>query len=166
MGSHGRLKIIMPDETITSPAPEPRAVAELELRPIARVHRIPLIEREVREHLSRAALDAVFASAEILSEGEVDSAAGRQRFFGSTMLTVDVARLAEILREPADEGTARRLVALLAHDGSLEGRIEAIVQSEVERISGTATQTLRNEARLRTQGTRVFLDIDVEAILR
>ena len=100
---------------------------------MVQVRRIPLIEREIREHLSRAALDALFASAEIISEGEANQAQGKTQFLGSTMLTLDMPALAELLCEPADEGTARRLAALLAKDKSLDGRIESIVRREVER---------------------------------
>lgn len=132
---------------------------------MVRVRRIPLIEREIREHLSPAALDAVFSNAEIISEGESGTGQGKTSFLGSTMLTFDVSALAQILREPADEGTARRLAVLLAKDGSLDGRIAPIVRREVERISQGKAQSVRGETRIRTQGTRVFVDIDVEAIL-
>jgi hypothetical protein len=155
----------MPDETIAKPAPEPRQTSRYELRPMVQVRKIPLIEREIREHLSPAALDAVFARAELISEGESGSAKGKTHFLGSTMLTFDVSALAEVLREPADEGTARRLAALLAKDKSLDSRVEPIVRREVERITQGKAQSVRGETRLRTQGTRVFLDIDVEAIL-
>ncbi len=156
----------MPDETLANPAaPEPRPVSSFELRPIARVHRIPLIEREIREHLSQAALDVVFASAEIISEGEASKATGQAQFLGSTMLTLDMPALAELLREPADEGTARRLAVLLAKEKSVEVRIESIVRREVERITRTKPHSVHGETRIRTQGARVFLDIDVEAIL-
>jgi len=165
MGSHSRLKIIMPDETLANPAAEPRLVSAYELRPIAQVRKIPLIEREIHEHLSQAALDAVFASAEIISEGEAGEVAGKTQFLGSTMLTLDVPALGELLREPADEGTARRLAALLAKEKSIEDRIESIVRREVERITHTQPQSVHGETRIRTQGARVFMDIDVEAIL-
>jgi hypothetical protein len=133
---------------------------------MVQVRKIPLIEREIRERLSQAALDAVFARAEIISEGEAAKGQGKPHFLGSTMLTFDVFALAEILREPADEGTARRFAALLAKEKSLEARIEPIVRREVERITASTVQSVRNETRIRTQGTRVFLDIDVEAILQ
>lgn len=133
---------------------------------MAQVRKIPLIEREIREHLSQAALDAVFAHAEVISEGEAGRAQGKAQFLGSTMLTFDVPALGDILREPADEGTARRLAELLAKDKSLDGRIEAIVRREVERIAQRPAKQVRGETRIRTQGTHVFLDIDVEAILQ
>ena len=143
MGSHSRLKIIMPDEPIANSVPEPQRISAYELRPIAQVRKIPLIEREIREHLSQAALDAVFASAEIISEGEAGTASGKTQFLGSTMLTLDMLALAELLREPADEGTARRLAALLAKDKSIEGRIECIVRREVERITHAPPQSVQ-----------------------
>jgi len=165
MGSHSRLKIIMPDEPFSTPAPAARPASAYELRPMARARTIPLIEREIRERLSHAALDAVFAHAEVISEGEAAKAGSQTQFLGSTMLTFDVSALAELVREPADEGTARRLAALLAKDKSLEGRIEAIVRREVERITRQAPRSVKGETRMRTQGTRVYLDIDVEATL-
>jgi hypothetical protein len=167
MGSHSRLKIIMPDEPHPKPAPaaEARLVSAYELRPMAQARRIPLIEREIREHLSQAALDAVFAQADVISEGEATRAGSRSQFLGSTMLTFDVATLAELVREPADEGTARRLASLLAQEKSLDARIETVVRREVERITRQAPRSVRGETRIRTQGTRVFLDVDVEAML-
>jgi hypothetical protein len=132
---------------------------------MAQVRKIPLIEREIREHLSQAALDAVFAHAEIISEGESGAGPGKAHFLGSTMLTFDVTALGETLREPADEGTARRLAALLSKEKSLDGRIEPIIRREVARITRGKVQSVRGETRIRTQGTRVFLDIDVEGNL-
>lgn len=163
MGTHSRLRIIMPDETAAKPPAPARAPSPLELRPLAQVRRIPLIEREIRERLSQAALDAVFAHSEVLSEGETGKGTSKDQFTGSTMLTFDVAVLAELLREPADEGTARRLAALLAKERTLNARIEAIVREEVTRITSRTPHKVRGETRIRTQDTRVFLDVDVEA---
>lgn len=166
MGLHSRLKIIMADEPAEKPASKPRPASPYELRPMAQVRKIPLFEREIREHLSQAALDAVFAHAEVISEGEAGKAQGKPQFLGSTMLTFDVLALGDILREPADEGTARRLAALLAKERTLDHRIETIVRREVERITQGRARQVRGETRIRTQGTRVFVDIDVEAILQ
>ncbi len=132
---------------------------------MVQVRRIALIEREVREHLSQAALDAVFARCEVLSEGEVSTGLGKTVFLGSTMLTCDVMVLGEILREPADEGTALRMAALLVKDASLDARAQSIVRREVERITRGKPKSVRGETRIRVRGTRVCLDIDVEAVL-
>jgi hypothetical protein len=166
MGSHSRLKIIMPDEMVVTPAPRPREVSKHEIRPMAQVRRIGLIEREIRETLSQAALDALFAHAEVLSEGESRPEGDRTVFLGSTMLTCDLAATAEVLREPPEADTARRLAGLLAAEKTLGARIESIVRREVERITGSPPKKVRNETRIRTQGGRVFLDVDVEALLQ
>jgi hypothetical protein len=129
------------------------------------VRRIALIEREIREYLSNAALDAVLERAEILSEGERKGTSGKATFLGSTMLTVDLALFGEILRESPDEGTARRLAGLLKKENSLEARLLTIVRGEVERITGVLPKTVCIETTIHSQGTRVFLDIDVEALL-
>jgi hypothetical protein len=155
----------MPDANVAPAVPKPRQISEHEIRPMAQVRRIALIEREVRETLSQAALDAVFAHAEVISEGESRQESGKKAFLGSTMLTCDLAATAEILREPADDGTARRLAALLLKEKSLDPRIETIVRREVERITGCPPKKVRGETRIRIQGTRIFLDVDVEAIL-
>ncbi len=165
MGSHSRLKIIMPDEVVAQATPKPQRVSQYEIRPMAQVRRIALVEREIRETLSQAALDAVFAHAEVISEGEGRQECGKTVFLGSTMLTCDLAATSEILREPADDGTARRLAALLLKEKSLDSRIEAIVRREVERITGKEPKKVRGETRIRVQSTRVFLDVDVEAVL-
>ena len=154
----------MPDEIVTQAVPKPREVSLYEIRPMAQVRRIGLIEREVRETLSQAALDAVFAHAEVISEGESRQEAGKTSFFGSTMLTCDLASTSEILREPPDDGTARRLAALLLKDKSLDQRIETIVRREVERITSRQPKKVRGETRIRIQSTCVFLDVDVEAM--
>ena len=155
----------MPDELETIPAAEARKVSPYEMRPMVQVRRIALIEREVREHLSQAALDAIFVHCEVISEGDVSTSQGKTVFLGSTMLTCDVSALAEILREPADEGTAQRMAALLVKESSLDARAQTIVRREVERITHSKPKSVRGETRLRVRGTRVYLDIDVEAVL-
>ncbi len=160
----------MPDEPTTVPAPaipaiESRKASPYEMRPMVQVRRIALIEREVREYLSQAALDAVFDRSEVISEGETSTAQGRSAFLGSTMLTLDVSVLGEILREPADEDTARRMAALLVDEPSLDARAQVIVRREVERITHGKPKSVRGETRIRVRGTRVYLDIDVEAAL-
>ncbi len=155
----------MTDETLAQPLPEARPATDRELRPMAQARKIPLIEREIRERLSPSALDAIFANTHVISEGETVKGDGKIQFLGSTMLTIDVEAFADVLREPADEGTARRLAALLARDQTLTNRIEWVVRQEVERITASTVQTVRGETRIRAQGTRVYLDIDVEALL-
>ena len=107
--------------TRPSPAPRRRRGASRALaarRPMARATRIALFEREVRERLSRAALELVLARAEVISEGQRGVRGGRDAYFGSTMLTIDLPSLELLLRDACDAGTARRLAALLETDAT------------------------------------------------
>jgi hypothetical protein len=165
MASHSRLTIIGPDQLPNEPAGKVRKLPARALRPMATVRRIALIEREVRERLSKAALDVIFSRAKVIAEGERDTTGGRNLFVGSAMLTCDIADVANILREPADVGTANRLAALLAKDPSLVERSLEIAKREVGRVAGQPPRNVRGETRLRVQGTKVFIDIDVEATL-
>ena len=132
-------------------------------KPMARATRITLFELEVRERLSRAALDIVFARAELLSEGQRSVRGGKDGFFGSTMLTIDLPSLADGLRDACDAGTAHRLVALMEADTTLPRRIRDIAEREATRLAGAKLKELRTHVAIRPQGAKVFIDIDVEA---
>jgi hypothetical protein len=134
-------------------------------KPMARATRITLFEREVRERLSRAALDVIFARADRLSEGQRQTRGGREAFFGSTMLTVDLAAFADVLRDACDAGTAHRLATLMESDGTVPRRIREIAEREATRIAAVRLKDLRIQIAVRAQGARVFIDVDVEAAL-
>lgn len=165
MGTHSRLTVVGPNRLPSETTGKAPTLAPKALRPMATVRRIALIEREVRERLSKAALDAIFSRATVIAEGERDTTMGRNLFVGSAMLTCELKDVANILREPADAGTAARLGTLLAKDPSLAERAHEIAKREVGRVAGQTPRTLRGETRIRVQGTRVFIDIDVEAAL-
>ncbi len=133
-------------------------------KPMARATRITLFEREVRERLSRAALDIVFARAELLSEGQRSTRGqdGKASYFGSTMITIDLPSLADVLRDACDAGTAHRLVALMEGDTTLPRRIRDIAEREAARIAAAKLKDLRTHVAVRAQGAKVFIDIDVE----
>jgi len=132
-------------------------------KPMARATRITLFEREVRERLSRAALDVVFARAERLSEGQRSQRGGREAYFGSTMLTVDLASFADVFRDACDAGTAHRLAALFEADSTVPRRIRELALREAARIAGARLKDVRTQVTVRAQGAKVFVDVDVEA---
>jgi len=134
-------------------------------KPMARATRIALFEREVRERLSRAALDVIFARADHLSEGQRQIRGGREAFFGSTMLTVELTAFADVLRDACDAGTARRLAALMESDATVPRRIREIAEREATRIAAVRLKDLRTQIVVRAQGSKVFIDVDVEAAL-
>lgn len=132
-------------------------------RPMARATRIALFEREVRERLSRAALELVLGRAEVISEGQRGVRGGRDAYFGSTMLTIDLPSLDLLLRDACDAGTARRLAELLESDDTAQGRIQALAATEAERVAGAAPASVSAHVAIRSQAAKVFIDIDVEA---
>jgi len=131
-------------------------------KPMARATRITLFEREVRERLSRAALDLLFARADVISEGQRTQRGGKDSYFGSTMMTIDLPALSAVLRDEPDAGTARRLAALLGDDAAMEKRVEALATREAARVAGAAPRSVSTHVNIRAQGARVFVDVDVE----
>lgn len=140
-------------------------VAATALRPVARVERIALFEREVIERLSRAALELLFARAEVISEGQRTTRRGQPAYFGSTMLTIDLAVLSGALRDACDAATARRLALLLRTDAAVVSRVKSIAAREATRIAGARPGDLATEIKVNARGARVFVDVDVEGTL-
>ena len=84
---------------------------------MARAVRVTLFEREVREKLSVAAIEILLERARILSEGKRSaSPTAAARYFGSTMITVDVSAIGDAVREPCDARATARVAALIRDD--------------------------------------------------
>jgi hypothetical protein len=160
-----------PSSTHAPPSPPSRAPSlrraadRLALRPMARVQRITLFEREIRERLSRAALDVVFARADVLSEGQRTTRAGAAEYVGSTMLTIDLGQLSAVLRDACDAATARRLARLIEGDPVVAGRVKSLAAVEMARVAGVRPRAINTEFKVEARGVRVFIDVDVEAAL-
>jgi len=158
-GRPSRDEIAQSAPAVSLPAPALPLPAR---RPMARATRITLFEREVRERLSRAALDLLFARVEVMSEGQRAPRGGKDSYFGSTMLTIDLPALAVVLRDEPDAGTARRLATLLAEDTQVEKRVQALATREASRVAGAPLHAISTHIAIRSQGARVFVDVDVE----
>jgi hypothetical protein len=148
-----------PDATVPDAGGLPAA-----RRPMARATRIALFEREVRERISRAALELVLGRAEVISEGQRGVRNGRDAYFGSTMLTIDLPALDLLLRDACDAGTARQLAELLEADATAGKRIEELAESETTRVAGAEPKSVSTHVTIRSQAAKVFIDIDVEAV--
>ena len=99
--------------------PKLRSVApdELPRKPMARATRVRLYEREVREKLSGPAVEILLDRAQLLAEGARSrSPTAGQAFFGSIMMTIDLAQVAEAVCERCDEATAARLADMMSSD--------------------------------------------------
>ncbi|MGZ3426236.1 MAG: hypothetical protein ACXVCV_06280 [Polyangia bacterium] len=135
----------------------------IEKKPMARAARVTLFEREVREKLSVAAIEILLERARVLSEGKRSaSPTAAARYFGSTMITVDVRALADAVREPCDARAAARVAELIRDDARIGRRVQKIAAREAERLTGAPVRVRAGEVRVRAQGTLVHLDVDVE----
>jgi hypothetical protein len=135
----------------------------LERKPMVRALRVSLIEREVSECLSSAAIDILLDRARVLSEGRrAASGSAGSAFFGSTMITIDVAACADVVREQCDAVLARRLAAFMAEDARVIGRAQRIAEHEAERLAGVRIRARAADVRVRAQGALLYIDVDVE----
>jgi hypothetical protein len=151
LGSRG------PEAGALAPSQGPR-------KPMVRAVKIPLFQREIRERLSVAALDLLFDRVEVISEGQRAVRGGRDSYFGSTMLTLDLPALASLLSDACDAGTARRLAELLDGDVGVTRRIQVLSEREAARVAGAVPQQVGTHVSIRSQGAKVFVDVDVEAV--
>jgi hypothetical protein len=132
-------------------------------KPMARALKVNLFEREVREKLSIPAVDLLLERAQVLAEGSRSASPSCARaFFGSIMITIDLARLAADVREPCDTRCAERLAELMSSDARVLRRIRQLADREASRLAGTEVRVHSADVRMRAEGERVFIDIDVE----
>lgn len=141
-----------------------------------RVRRIPLIRREVRESLSDSALEILFCSAELIVEGDLDrgrphpSKRGFEsgRAYATVMLTLDLTRCAELLRDRADEATATRVAELMRGSAGIRERVTELARPRLAELFDADPRTLRIELLpvIRVAGSRILIDGDAVVSLR
>lgn len=140
----------------------------------ARVQRIRLIRREVRESLSAGALDLLLADAELVVEGsgELSSRARSEptrspseRVFATVMLTIDLARVADRFREPADAATAERVAELMRVEPKVRDRLVALARPRLAALVGVDEEAvdISIEPHVRADGVHVLVDGDAVA---
>jgi hypothetical protein len=145
------------------PLPIEDADLVFEKKPMARAVRVTLFEREVREKLSVAAIEILLDRARVLSEGRRSaSPTAAARYFGSTMITVDISAIGDAVREPCDARATARVAALMRDDVRITRRVQKIAAREAERLADGPVRVRAGEVRVRAQGTLVHLDVDVE----
>jgi hypothetical protein len=132
-------------------------------KPMARAERVTLFEREIREKLSLAAIEILLSRAKVLSEGQrSQSATAQQAWFGSTMLTLDVAALGDVVRDAVDARAAARVADLIRGDARVTRRVQRIAEREAQRLADGPVRAKAADVRVRAQGTLIYLDVDVE----
>jgi hypothetical protein len=138
----------------------------MNLRPMAKVTRVTLFEREVRERLSSSAVELLLAGARVLSEGQVArTGAGGAAFYGTVMLTMDLRLVGAAVRERCDEATARRVAAMMQGDARITRRVRQLAAKEAGQVAGRPVRASASDVRVRAQGTSVFIDVDLEGTI-
>ena len=138
------------------------------------MQRIQLIRREVRESLSSGALDLLLAQAELVVEGSGEiasrgpaspSARGSERVYATVMWTIDLGRVADRFREPADAATAERVAKLMRAEPTLRERLVALARPRLAALAGVAEDALEIsiEPNVRADGVHVLVDGDAVA---
>jgi len=130
------------------------------LKPPVRVRPGALLRARHGDALGPRAEEELFRFAEVLTEGRLEGAA----FFGSTLITIDLERVAPQLRGE-HEGARERARLLAVASGSVRVRLRAmrlacadVGRRYPDRRLGTAT----TETRFRLEGTKLLVDVDLE----
>lgn len=126
-----------------------------------RVERVALVRREVREVLAPSAVDLLFERAEAVVEGDLDSG-GSRNAFATVMLTIDLEKVAPLIRERPDVATAERIAELLAGNRQVRARLESLALAHARDLFRDAEPALRMtlDFTARAEGSRVLLDAD------
>jgi hypothetical protein len=129
------------------------------LKPPVRVRPGALLRVRDGFALGPRAEEELFRVAEVLTEGRLEKGA----FFGSTLVTIDLERVAPQLRGAEGEAERRRVFEAAA--GSVRVRLRAmrlafadVAGRHPDKRLGTAT----TETRFRLEGTLLLLDVDLE----
>jgi hypothetical protein len=125
---------------------------------MARCRRVSLFRREIKERVSPAGFDLLLDRASKISEGQISG----QRYYGSTMLTLDLRAVEAGVSEPCDVATAQRLARLLAGEPEILDRLRGLALADARRIARRKMGRLETDLRVRTESSRVLIDIDVE----
>ena len=128
-------------------------------KPMARATRVSLFEREIRVHLATPAIELLFQRADVLSEGQWQGDA----WFGSTMITLPLARLADKVRDDCDAATAVRVAELVGRDARVAARARAVAEEAARTRAGRPLVRVDIEVGVRAAGDCIHIDLDVEA---
>jgi hypothetical protein len=110
--------------------------------------------------LGARAVDELYRVAEVLSEGRRED----DVFYGTTLITIELTRALDGLSLETDESLLERVRDAIA--GSVRVRLRAMRMAEDEvarRFPDREIGTARTETRFRLEGTRLMVDVDLEA---
>ena len=145
----------------------------LRAAPWARVQRVQLVRREVREYLPASVVQLLLSRAECVVEGgdEMGNGTGSpgRRVYATVMITIDLQSAGHLFRERADQATALRVAELLRTEPALANRLVELARPELSRIAtgpqGRNTLEISVEHQVRTDGARILVDGDAMAVV-
>jgi hypothetical protein len=126
---------------------------------MAMARRVSLFERQVSVRLAPVAVDILHGAARMLSEGEL---AG-DIYAGSTMLTVDLTRTANVISDPPDASTAQKVALLYAADDRCRDHAKRIAVAEARKAAGCELAAPHVDVESRARGAELHLSMSVEA---
>lgn len=134
------------------------------MKGLVKARRDAAIRTREASWLTPAVEEHLFRGADVLSEGAVRGVSGGgRRYFGSTMITFDLAPLARAWRGPFDLSARRRLLSLV--EGSVRVRLRAMRLACAEVASRVTYRPLGTpivETSVRLGENKMFLDVDLE----
>ncbi len=135
-------------------------LAELPPLDWRRVSQIQLIRRVVREVMSPSALELLFAHSDHVVETGVD-AGDPTRLYATVMVTMDLQRCRESLREPVDPATAQRVAELLV-EARVRRRLAELAARQLSERAGREIppDAIDLELSVRVDGCSILIDAD------
>jgi hypothetical protein len=139
------------------------------LKPLVKTRATARLVEQRSFRLSHALEEALFQHADVLSEGGMRQlGSGQSTYYGSTMISIELAKLGRFVHGAADE-TVSRAALLDAIDGSVRVRLRAMRMARAEaarRVHRRALGTALCEIRVSLRGGSVHIDVDLEVPLR
>ena len=126
---------------------------------MAFARRVSLFRRQVVETLSPAGLELLLASSSRISEGQVTT---RGRYYGTTMLTIDLQSTGERVQDVQDVSTASRLARHLEQERSAMQQVVRLAVREAGNVAGSPIVKPAAEVEIRVQGHKILVDVDLE----
>jgi len=122
-----------------------------------------IVSRSI-SYLSRGAEEALLEDIEVISEGEERGAPhGERRYFGSTMITIDLDALQKRWRGPLDDALIAELRRLVEGSVRMRLRVSRIACAEAaRRVSARPLGTAAVESSVRIHGRTLHIDVDLE----
>ena len=128
---------------------------------MASAHRVSLFEKRIELRLSSSAVNILFEHAHVLSEGQLEE----DGYFGSSMITVDLDRAAELISDRRSTDNMSKLGQLLARDPRILKKAKLIAIREAQKNfkkRGLLSDVLV-ELHVRSTTSHLHIDIDLEA---